>query len=615
MNTKQVKKSTTKAKKVINTKTAKKPAKPELSEATRDVLENGIRKTIDVNLIDDNPKNRKYYKQKDLEDFAKVLKTQGQIHEIVVVETENGRYKLVVGHRRTKSSRIAGLQTIRANIVKLTEAQEKEIMFSENKDRVDPHPLDDAALIASMQEDGFTMEEISLRLVKPLSFVYNRIKLNALIEPFRELFVEDRMNLKEALQLASLSEDAQQEFYVDHCSDWKEDEDFCLDGFEDVLSNYLYDLNKAPFDIKADKLIPKMGACTKCRFNTATDGVLFPELAAQAICTNKNCYADKCTAHYQIQITSAITDEKPDAVIFTSSFSDDLQEIIRTLPETASLPTEDYYYVNTMHAPEEPQKETYSELNEKGEVEFFDEENYLQALKEYENDKQKFELMIHAGEVKRGLFVGQKEIKLRYFRKTNRGTKSNIPQQTKKQVDDAIKSNTASPNLLEDEIIRMNEKKKRAGELMKEKVQMTIHKDFTDVLKKPSTCSQMVNADIITTRVIIYHSLDVNAQDEMNKVFDIVRDYDYERRYEILSQLTEEQTAYLIRKALQSKSDSKYPRNLIGYCLYKNVESWGVDLKGIEEKQVKITEDEIKDYDQRIEDMNTKLETFKINAG
>lgn len=611
MKTKAIKKSTTKAKR---TTPAKKTAKPELSQATKEALDNGKRDKISLDLIDFNPKNRKYYKQKNLEAFAEVLKKQGQIHEIIVVEIPGGRYKLIVGERRVKSMRIAKFKTIRANIVNVTEAQEKEIMFSENADRENSHPLDDAAWIVSMQDDGYSMEEIALRLVRPLSFVYNRIKLSCLIEPFKEMFVEEKMNLKEALQLAALSEESQEVFYNDHCTEWKEDEYFSLEGLDDVLDNYVFDLKKAPFDTTAENLLPNKGACTNCKFNSASASVLFPELAEQAVCSDSGCYGSKCSAHYHLQIVNAIMNEKPQAIIYTSLFSEDFRSIIKSLPETANLPTVDYYQVSTISEPVEPNKELYTERNEKGEVEFFDEENYKQVFAEYENDKQDFELMIHSGEVQRGLFIGQKQIRLGYFRKVQQVSKNSIPQQTKKQVDDAIKTNTATPKLLEDEIIRMNEKKKRAGELMKEKVQLAIHKSFTDILKKPFDNKQLVDADIIATRVIIYNSVDINTQEEINKVLGIDKDYGYEKRYDILSQLTEEQTAYLIRKAVQGKSDSKYPRNLVGYCLYKHAENWGVDTVSIEDKQAQIRDEEIKDIDSRIEEMNAQLETMKIKA-
>jgi ParB family transcriptional regulator, chromosome partitioning protein len=611
METKQIKKSATKK---ITTKT-KKEKKPDLSEVTRQALKNGIRKYIPLELIDDNPRNRKYYKQRDLEDFAKVLKTQGQFHEVIVVEN-NGRYKLVTGHRRTKSSRIAGLPDIYSNIVIVTEAQEKEIMFSENKDRVDPHPLDDAALIASMQEDGHSMQEIALRLVKPLSFIYSRIKLNSLIEPFKEMFVEDKMKIKEALQLAALSADSQQDFFNDNCLDWRENDEFSLDEIDDVLSNYLYDLNRAPFDTSAKKLVEGVGACTKCKYNSASVSVLFPELAEESICGDKGCYNKKCTAHYHLQITAALMNEKPEAVIFTGFLSDDLRSIIKTLPETAGLPTIDYYYISAIQAPDEPQKETYSEFKN-GEVEYFDKEGYQQACAEYESDKQEFELMIHSGNVRKGLFVGQKEIKIGYFKMTKQITKSTVPQQTKKEVTEAIKTNTATPEILENYVAQLNEKKIKAAASFNEKVLMNIHKEFTDHLKKPSNFKQLVDADIIATRILIYDWLihfSNNLQQELNKSFGIANDSNSEQRYGILAQLSEEKTAYLIRKAVEFKSNGKSHANLMGLCLYKLSENWGIKTKEIEAKQQKIQSDQEKSINDQIDELQAQIETLKLKA-
>jgi ParB/RepB/Spo0J family partition protein len=612
MKTKQIKKTAAKRGK-LNTNSSK-TAKPELSEGTREALEKGIQKSVALELIDFNPQNRKYYKQKNLESFAAVLKKQGQIHEIIVTEISGGRYKLIVGERRVKSMRIAGFDTIRANIVHVTEAQEKEIMFSENADRENSHPLDDAAWIASMQQDGYSMQEIALRLVRPLAFVYNRVKLNQLIENFREMFVEERLNLKEALQLSALSQQSQEHFFNDHCYSWKEDEYFTLENIDDVLSNYLYDLHNAPFDTKTETLIPEKGACTNCRFNSATAAVLFPEMAEQSICGDSECYGSKCTAHFTIQIMNVLAGQDPKAIIFTSYYADDMKTILKAIPQTADLPTIEYYLVNTVRVPQKPQKETYSEFNEKGGLEFFDEEGYAEAYKEYESDMQDFDLMIHSEEIQKGLFVGQKEISVTYFRKTRQGSRSAIPQQTKKQVDDAIKAETATSKLLEDEIVRMEEKKKSARTLMNEKIQLTIHKDFTTILSKPDSPCMIVDDDIIASTIIIYNQLDVNTMDEVNRVFGIDRNFELKKSYEILSGLTEQQIAYLIRRALQSQPDSKFPENLAGYCLHKHAEKWGVQTKAIEEKQIQATDEEIKRYDERIEQMKARLETMKIEA-
>lgn len=95
-------------------------------------------------------------------------------------------------------------------------------------------------------------------------------------------------------------------------------------GFNGSLSDWAFqsregDLNNAAFDKKDDKLIPKVGPCIGCTFNSAT-AVLFPNDESKPVCSNLSCYQNKNEAHIKQAINQALLEE--DVLFVKSSGSD-----------------------------------------------------------------------------------------------------------------------------------------------------------------------------------------------------------------------------------------------------------------------------------------------------
>jgi ParB family transcriptional regulator, chromosome partitioning protein len=202
-----------------------------------------------------------------------------------------------------------------------------EIQLCENLQREDPHPMHEAEAIGQMQSAKKTIDEICARLGKSKAFIYGRLKLLSLIEPFQEMFLANKMTIVDALQIATLSAESQQEFFDKQCKNWKQ-KDFRLYNLTYNLSVYKYDLSDAPFDIKDKALVPEMSACSRCIYNTATLKTLFPEEANESVCTNKECYHKKCVAHLLNQLQAAFKEDQLQALIFNGSPSETVKQAL-----------------------------------------------------------------------------------------------------------------------------------------------------------------------------------------------------------------------------------------------------------------------------------------------
>src|SRR4051812_1688898 len=65
---------------------------------------------IDVNLIKPNPwQPRKIFKEENLDELAASIKQHGVLQPLVVIPAKDGTYQLIVGERRLRASKLAGL--------------------------------------------------------------------------------------------------------------------------------------------------------------------------------------------------------------------------------------------------------------------------------------------------------------------------------------------------------------------------------------------------------------------------------------------------------------------------------------------------------------------------
>jgi len=585
-------------KRAVSEKEAKAPL-------TTHAIENGEQIFVSVKQLHFSPLNyRKLYSQTDLDSFAVELAVHGIISPLTVRKSPKEGYELVVGERRLRAARIAKIAEVPVVVKEMTDEQVIEIQLAENMQREDPHPLHEAQHIALLQSTGKTIDEISLRLGKSKAFIYNRIKLSQLITPMQEIFINDKICIQDALEIAALSIESQQEFFDEYCSDWQNSKS----GISNVryyISKFKYDLKNAPFNVRNKSLAPDMGACIGCPFNSATIKTLFPELAKEAVCTNKTCFKNKCLAQAEINIRKAIKEVQPNAILKAANISTDYQIVIDSLPETAGLPEYSYYDVKRFFCPEMPQEETYTLTTESGKTKF-DKKGYYAAVQEYNDNRTAYLEAYENPDNLKGLYVSYREVQIVLFNPA----KPNGHNQTKvtaKEVQEAIKAGTVTPELLEAEIERITARENRSKEIDLDKIQSQVHGLFKSSLAEMPTESLLTAADLTGARLLIYQSLDYSVKRNADAFLLGEQQYSKEALYTALQNMTDQQFCYLIRLAVSAKSESQYPGNVTGYCLYQMASEAGTDVQAIADEQAaKASEREAK-INPRIEDLQNRI--------
>lgn len=125
---------------------------------------------------------RKTFHADAIEELKVSILEHGIIQPIVVRKSIKG-YEIVVGERRYRAAKGAGLTTIPAIVKELTDEKMMEIALLENLQREDLTPIEEAhAYSRLMKELKLTQEELSKRLGKSRSHIANMVRLLSLPE-------------------------------------------------------------------------------------------------------------------------------------------------------------------------------------------------------------------------------------------------------------------------------------------------------------------------------------------------------------------------------------------------------------------------------------------------
>ena len=139
---------------------------------------------LPVALIQPNPRQpRQVFDDDDIAELAASIKEVGLLQPIVVrrvdgPDGEAAHYELIMGERRLRASKEAGLETIPA-VVRYTEDEDllRDALL-ENLHRVQLNPLEEAAAYQQLLEDfSCTHAELSQRIARSRSQISNTLRL------------------------------------------------------------------------------------------------------------------------------------------------------------------------------------------------------------------------------------------------------------------------------------------------------------------------------------------------------------------------------------------------------------------------------------------------------
>ena len=145
---------------------------------SQDAAMSGPATELPVDAISANPDQpRKAFDNDRLRELASSLHQTGVLQPVVVRRFGQG-YQLIVGERRWRAAKIAGLSHIPAIVREATDAQSLELALVENLLREDLNPMEEAeAYQRLLAEFGWTQEELAQRVGRDRSSISNCLRL------------------------------------------------------------------------------------------------------------------------------------------------------------------------------------------------------------------------------------------------------------------------------------------------------------------------------------------------------------------------------------------------------------------------------------------------------
>jgi ParB family transcriptional regulator, chromosome partitioning protein len=163
---------------------------------------------IDPQLIVPNPRQpRTHFDPDDLAELVHSVREFGVLQPVVVRATDEGTYELIMGERRTRAAREAGLHSIPAVIRDTADEHLLRDALLENLHRSELNPLEEASAYQQLLEDfGITQEELATRIGRSRPQISNTIRLLKLPMPVQQRVAAGVLSAGHARAILSLGD-------------------------------------------------------------------------------------------------------------------------------------------------------------------------------------------------------------------------------------------------------------------------------------------------------------------------------------------------------------------------------------------------------------------------
>lgn len=277
-------------------------------------------KKIPLSSVYPSPMNpRKSIDEDELKELSDNIETQGLLQPITVrpvTQTGEGeartKYEIVCGERRYRaycmlSERWSELDAIApkgttfnrfsdipAIVREMSDDDAFDAMITENLQRKDVDPMEEAFAFGELIKKGKDVAEIAARFGKSIRFVQDRVKLNALIPELKKEVKNGEMPISAAMIICKITPEQQLMYFKQYKDNYQSFTTATASGF---VKGLFYNLTDSVWKDDPEYSGGCGTTCAECPFNTANHGCLFFEMKATGgQCTSEEKYAAKTLA-------------------------------------------------------------------------------------------------------------------------------------------------------------------------------------------------------------------------------------------------------------------------------------------------------------------------------
>ena len=284
---------------------------------------------IPISQVTPSPMNpRKTFNEEDIKELADSIEQKGLLQPITVRQKTDScpvpEYELICGERRFRAFKLLSerwsamdcvapkgqtydrFSEITAIVREMSDEEAFDAMITENLQRKDVDPVEEAFAFGQLIEKGKTAEEVAARFGKSVRFVQDRVKLNNLIPELMLALKDDKMSISAAMTIAKLGENDQRKFHSQYQHNAR---GYSKDSAERFIDDLFLNIDKSLWyqsDNQEDENFAGgcNCSCSECLNNTANHGCLFWEMKnpESGRCTDRAMFDSKTIAFMLAEI-------------------------------------------------------------------------------------------------------------------------------------------------------------------------------------------------------------------------------------------------------------------------------------------------------------------------
>ena len=371
------------------------------------ISQTAVKNIVSVALADLQPSNynpRKNFDEKSLAELADSIRQQGVLQAIGVRPIAENHFEIVFGERRYRASQIAGLEEIPAVILDISDETAEEMAVTENLQRKDVTPIEEANAYQKLIESGrHDVQSLAVQFGKNESYIRTRLKFVSLIPEIAQLLEQDELTISVATEICRYGEDIQHDIYEKHLKEgvlynsWRGMK--ASEVAKNIERSYTTDLKRYFFD---------KTVCLSCPHNT-NNMMLFCEEGSCGNCANRKCL-EEMNASYLAEKAVQVMEQLPFALLCRDFYGCNekvVEQLVASGFEVEKLSVRPADYPEE---PEAPDMEDYENAEEYAEAY----KEYEKELSEYKEECEDVNRRSEAGEITLYVTIGHNDISLCY---------------------------------------------------------------------------------------------------------------------------------------------------------------------------------------------------------
>ena len=268
-----------------------------------------------LDALQPSPVNQRSWPKKNgtLRELADNIGSLGLLHPVTVRKRSGSKnqFEIVAGERRFRACKLLKWETMPAIIRELSDKEAEEITATENLQREDLSPLEEAQSVNILLKDGRDPKEIADRLGKPVRWIIRRAKLIDLCPAWRKAFADpenpiSKWSASHLERIARYAPEKQVRILKAIDEEWRgEIATISTKDLEKNLQEGTRALSSAPWKLNDESIVPSAGACLVCSSRSSSMPDLFDIEQTKKGGEKDYCLSDICWGKKLIAFNTA----------------------------------------------------------------------------------------------------------------------------------------------------------------------------------------------------------------------------------------------------------------------------------------------------------------------